>query len=124
MMEMWVNKVDMVTAEVQIEESLLDYITICHKDVATYRVGIRQGDIIVAVMLRPIYGRNERLRVLGEVADEVARQYDARARGDACDVYVVADIDVYQDLLKGAPIDPKTIAKRNGCYRLRVPRGG
>ncbi|MBQ4444193.1 MAG: hypothetical protein II896_06040 [Clostridia bacterium] len=49
-------------------------IPIAHPDVAAYQCAMTDEGVVVAVVLRPVYGRNERQRVLREVAQSV-RQY-------------------------------------------------
>ena len=113
-----------------IECAMLEKVPIEHPAVAGSEVSITEDGVVVAVMLRPLYGRSARQKVLGEVAESVRRYLDVvsrdsrnRAAADTLDVgekpiYVCADVDVYQAILHDAPLDVKSIGERAGCYRL------
>ncbi len=99
---------------VQIAEAYPIYVN--HPSVDCYQSQADASAVVVAVMLRPVFGRSERMRVLSEVAKEVA---DATPYGRAVPIYVVADVDVYQSILHGVAVEPHTLAARSGCYVLR-----
>jgi len=113
-----------------IESAMLEKVPIEHPSVAGSEVCVTEDGVVVAVMLRPLYGRSVRQRVLAEVAESVRRYLDMVARDsrnrkgedglDVCGkpIYVCADVDVYQAILHDAPLDVKSIASRAGCYKL------
>ena len=112
-----------------IESAMLEKVPIEHPAVAGSEVCVTEEGVVVAVMLRPLYGRSARQKVLYEVAETVRRYLDMVARdsrnrnGEGLDVsekpiYVCADVDVYQAILHDAPLDVKSIGERAGCYRL------
>ena len=103
-------------------------IPVSHPDVAEYQCAVYDGGVVVAVMLRPVYGRSERTRVLREVAYAV-RRYLSLSGGavsvpygsadlSCVPVYVLADVDVYQAILHGEILDLPRLATRPGCYVL------
>ena len=113
-----------------IECAMLEKVPIEHPNVAGSEVSITEGGVVVAVMLRPLYGRSARQKVLAEVAESVRRYLDLAARDSRSrasegkenlsetPIYVCADVDVYQAILHDAPLDVDSIAARNGCYKL------
>lgn len=84
---------------------------ISHPMVACSMSSADDAGMVVAVMLRPVYGREARNAVLGEVAAEVRRNYDGP-------VYVCADVDVYQRIARGGVVHPREMRGRAGCYYL------
>ena len=113
-----------------IECAMLEKVPIEHPAVAGSEVSITEEGVVVAVMLRPLYGRSARQKVLYEVAESVRRYLDMvardsrnRAAADGAEVgekpiYVCADVDVYQAILHDTPLDVSSIASRAGCYKL------
>ena len=101
-------------------------VAVAHPDVAACQCFVAPHYAVAAVMLRPLYGRQDRRRVLAEVARMVAesacpRGVESASSGNVTDtfvVYVVADVDVYQSLLHGSPVDTELLAKRTGCHVL------
>ena len=114
-----------------IECAMLEKVPIEHPMVAASEVCVTEGGVLVAVMLRPLYGRVARQKVLSEVAESVRRYLAALSRGGRetffeggrtpldAPVYVCADVDVYQAILHDAPLDLSAIASRAGCYKLQ-----
>lgn len=86
-------------------------IILSHPDVLVWQ-SLRVSDgLVVAVMLRPLYGRTARMQVLAEVAESVRGYTDGT-------VYVVADTDVYQAILHEEAVDTRALSRRRGCYVL------
>ena len=107
----------MVIASVPAESMI-----VAHPLVTDSEVAVTAEGVVVAVILRPTYGRSERRKVLAEVAQSVRNFLAANESGEGVGetpVYVCADVDVYQAILHGAPLDVAQIASRTGCYVLQ-----
>lgn len=75
--------------------------------IASYRLVEDEHYVVVAVLLRPVFGRAQRDAALASIADDVARQTDK-------EVWVTADLDIWS---KCASLEASELVK---VLRTRV----
>lgn len=90
-----------------------NYVQVEHPMVAMSAMQSHDTGLVAAVVLRAMWSRAERRRVLQEVAQQLQRQA-------ACEVWVSCDLDVYQSIVLGREVDTSSLLSRPSTIHLCV----